>query len=52
MSAKNEYNLDNQKDLKLVEDQTSNEIVKQGLIETINWFQENRLLYKAELYHI
>ena len=26
--------------------------LKQGLIETINWFQENRHLYKAGLYHI
>jgi len=30
-----EYNLDNQKDIKLVEDQTSSEIVKQGLLERV-----------------
>ena len=30
-----EYNLDNQKDIKLVEDQTSSEIVKQGLLEKL-----------------
>ena len=30
-----EYNLDNQKDIKLVEDQTSSEIVKQGLLEKV-----------------
>ena len=26
--------------------------LKEGLIETINWFQENKHLYKAGLYHI
>jgi len=26
--------------------------LRQGLSETINWFQENKQLYKAELYHI
>ena len=31
----NEYNLDNQMDIKLVEDQTSNEIIKQGLLEKV-----------------
>ena len=30
-----EYNLDNQRDIKLVEDQTSSEIVKQGLLEKV-----------------
>jgi len=31
----NEYNLDNENDIKLVKDQTSNEIIGQGLLEKI-----------------
>ena len=42
---------DNQKLLKCSSWESKYDL-KQGLIETINWFQENRHLYKAELYHI